>query len=995
VSKSKTRLVADFLGKVQANTTTGEAEQGDLRNVVGDAPGTLDTLDEIAAAIGDDANFATTVNNALATKLEDITAESIEDLSDVTVPVEGQALGAVPKYTGTGYEISKVTTDEVVEEAGASNLFYTDARAQAAISTDATLSYTNGEVSMPATGVTANTYGSASEVPVLTVDEQGRVTAATTTSVAGVSSFTWDNANNTLNISTADGGSFSADITSISTNVIAALTDSAPGALDTLNELAAAIGDDADFAGTITNALSNKVDKINITGNSFGSANAIPSIIYNDQGQITSASSTAIGGSVTGPFNDLGMQYGVNYSGTPRQGSFFFDSLNQKMMVNTGSAWVDAVPAGTGTSGGESSTTDANATFDQYTFTVSTSTNTVTGTDDAGTTFAYDTNADVVVYVNGVKQLYGASNDYVATNGTSVNFVQNLIAGDVVDVQVYNLLTNDAFYLKTETFTQAETNTQISNAVAGYLPLTGGTLTGNLTTSGSILNTTSDLGITQTSTSHDLLVGSGRNIRISNAGTEWARFTSTRRLGLGSTDPITKLHVRGGSGDATTLTNSSMALGNSSTSGILAAGIDGTGSVPFYSWIQSRGHTDDSNYYNLALNPVAGSVGIGTNNPSSLLHVNGDVLANSFTSVGYSVFKKSGTTAGFGVSNGFTAYTSQTGSTVLDANYVYIYRLTTTGTGTDTGATYLVSYKENSGAWVARAVALNGTSSNNPQLSISGTNVIIWTNHASAYGIGYTVERRFTHESDSTSHFMGEFYNWSRVGNNISYVDGNVGIGTSSPNYHLDVKSGTASVINVGNPTAYGNTGTLGFNNNRSRIVSEVTGGAYGDTDLRFSTYYNNVVSERMGIDEQGRVTMPYQPAFEAWINTLSSSFSQGQTWVFNATRINRGNSFSTSTGRFTAPVEGVYVFGATLGDDDATEFSGKIVSFFVNGGYYRDITEGETGNGAHWETHAGTLIYLNTGDYVDVRCRGGGVILNNGSDGPAFRNSFYGYLLG
>jgi len=481
VSKSKTRLVADFLGKVQANTTTGEAEQGDLRNVVGDAPGTLDTLDEIAAAIGDDANFATTVNNALATKLEDITAESIEDLSDVTVPVEGQALGAVPKYTGTGYEISKVTTDEVVEEAGASNLFYTDARAQAAISTDATLSYTNGEVSMPATGVTANTYGSASEVPVLTVDEQGRVTAATTTSVAGVSSFTWDNANNTLNISTADGGSFSADITSISTNVIAALTDSAPGALDTLNELAAAIGDDADFAGTITNALSNKVDKINITGNSFGSANAIPSIIYNDQGQITSASSTAIGGSVTGPFNDLGMQYGVNYSGTPRQGSFFFDSLNQKMMVNTGSAWVDAVPAGTGTSGGESTTTDANATFDQYTFTVSTSTNTVTGTDDAGTTFAYDTNADVVVYVNGVKQLYGASNDYVATNGTSVNFVQNLIAGDVVDVQVYNLLTNDAFYLKTETFTQTETNAQISNAVANYLPLGGGDVIGSLT----------------------------------------------------------------------------------------------------------------------------------------------------------------------------------------------------------------------------------------------------------------------------------------------------------------------------------------------------------------------------------------------------------------------------------------------------------------------------------------------------------------------------------
>lgn len=37
--------------------------------VVDSAPGTLDTLNELAAALGDDANFATTVTNALATKM--------------------------------------------------------------------------------------------------------------------------------------------------------------------------------------------------------------------------------------------------------------------------------------------------------------------------------------------------------------------------------------------------------------------------------------------------------------------------------------------------------------------------------------------------------------------------------------------------------------------------------------------------------------------------------------------------------------------------------------------------------------------------------------------------------------------------------------------------------------------------------------------------------------------------------------------------------------
>jgi hypothetical protein len=39
-----------------------------VANVVDSAPAALDTLNELAAALGDDANFATTVTNALATK---------------------------------------------------------------------------------------------------------------------------------------------------------------------------------------------------------------------------------------------------------------------------------------------------------------------------------------------------------------------------------------------------------------------------------------------------------------------------------------------------------------------------------------------------------------------------------------------------------------------------------------------------------------------------------------------------------------------------------------------------------------------------------------------------------------------------------------------------------------------------------------------------------------------------------------------------------------
>ena len=46
------------------------------------------------------------------------------------------------------------------------------------------------------------------------------------------------------------------------------LVDAAPGALDTLNELAAAIGDDANFSSTVTNSLATKapLDSPSLTG---------------------------------------------------------------------------------------------------------------------------------------------------------------------------------------------------------------------------------------------------------------------------------------------------------------------------------------------------------------------------------------------------------------------------------------------------------------------------------------------------------------------------------------------------------------------------------------------------------------------------------------------------------------------------------------------------------------------------------------------------------
>lgn len=57
-------------------------------------------------------------------------------------------------------------------------------------------------------GVVANTYGNSSSIPVITIDNKGRITVATTNAVAGLTSLQFFTANNTLRISTSDGSNY-------------------------------------------------------------------------------------------------------------------------------------------------------------------------------------------------------------------------------------------------------------------------------------------------------------------------------------------------------------------------------------------------------------------------------------------------------------------------------------------------------------------------------------------------------------------------------------------------------------------------------------------------------------------------------------------------------------------------------------------------------------------------------------------------------------------
>ncbi len=65
------------------------------------------------------------------------------------------------------------------------------------------------------TSVVPGTYGNSSSIPVVTVDQYGRINAISTSAVAGVTSYTYSSGNNTFSIATGDGSVFRASIDTV------------------------------------------------------------------------------------------------------------------------------------------------------------------------------------------------------------------------------------------------------------------------------------------------------------------------------------------------------------------------------------------------------------------------------------------------------------------------------------------------------------------------------------------------------------------------------------------------------------------------------------------------------------------------------------------------------------------------------------------------------------------------------------------------------------
>lgn len=141
----------------------------------------------------------------------------------------------------------------------------------------------------------------------------------------------------------------------------------------------------------------------------------------------------------------------------------------------------------------------------------------------------------------------------------------------------------------------------------------------------------------------------------------------------------------------------------------------------------------------------------------------------------------------------------------------------------------------------------------------------------------------------------------------------------------------------------------------------------------------------RLQIDASGRVTMPYQPSFGAYNGTGANAANI----TFANTFFNIGNHFNASTGTFTCPVAGRYLF-TWNGLHGQSPTSYARVNFKINGSQstlYGDSLTSD-GNGIYVATSIDGIFNLSANDTV--------VLYNEGNTTYGVQyNMFSGCLLG
>jgi hypothetical protein len=158
--------------------------------------------------------------------------------------------------------------------------------------------------------------------------------------------------------------------------------------------------------------------------------------------------------------------------------------------------------------------------------------------------------------------------------------------------------------------------------------------------------------------------------------------------------------------------------------------------------------------------------------------------------------------------------------------------------------------------------------------------------------------------------------------------------------------------------------------------------------------------SRRWSVDDAGRVTMPFQPAFRVSITAgTTTTLSNGNTIIipWNREQFDRDNNFNTSTFRFTVPANGIYFFHTNL-LVTKTDGSRVDIQFLKNGAVQTSREyQGIPSTSVNTIYEATEILELVAGDFISLQL----TLMGNSTNGNIYTsnnelfNVFTGYLIG